>query len=201
MTAEVTFKLVGPLKRSTFSTDASDPTEEVIGDLLHWSWSTRLQICRFSQGLRAELTESNSNSRLNSRRRFSATTYDEHMLVVAAANLQRALRKAKRTVREQATLPESSQRALWLLRNMYEHWDELKRQFRAGSSQLKGAAQKLKKEFPSADPWSCTIDPKTKEVVLADVVALQPFAAELRRLEARLLRLERRRKKQAGGLK
>ena len=51
-------------------------------------------------------------------------------------------------------------------------------------------------------PWSCTIDPKTKEVVLADVVALQPFLP-LNCVVSRhdCLRLERRRKKQAGGLK
>jgi hypothetical protein len=82
---------------------------------------------------------------------------------------------------------------LWLLRNIYEHWDELRRHLRAGTSDAKGAIAKLREEFPAADPWSFTIDPENREIVLADVVALQTLLKELRSLEARVLRLERSR--------
>jgi len=53
---QVTFRLVGPLKRSTFQREAPDPVEEALNDVLHWSWSTRLQISRLRLDVAAELT-------------------------------------------------------------------------------------------------------------------------------------------------
>ena len=117
---------------------------------------------------------------------------DEHLVLIAAANLDRALQKLPKRVRHRVQLPNPTRRALWLLRNIYEHWDELRKQYRSGTQPLRGAAQKLKAEFPNADPWSFTFDPKSGDIILADVVALTPLLGELRRLEARVLRLERR---------
>jgi hypothetical protein len=54
--------------------------------------------------------------------------------------------------------------------------------------------RKLKEAFPAADPWGFMIDRDKDDVIVAGVVPLMPFARELRRIEGRLLRLDRRRK-------
>jgi len=195
-TAKVTLQVVGPMKRSTFQEEHPDPVEEAINDILHWSWSTRLQMHRFGQSLRAEFKAWGARPQVRARRQFSSTSYDEHVLLVAAANLDRALRRAPKAVRLEAQLSESWRRALWLLRNIYEHWDQLRASYRSKGRQLRGGAQKLRAEFPKADPWSFTFDPTSGAIVMADVVPLAPLWKELRLLEARMLRLERRRKKE-----
>lgn len=195
-TVKVTLQVVGPMKRSTFQEERPDPVEESINDILHWSWSTRLQMRRFGQSLQAEFKAWGARPQVHARRQFSSTSYDEHVLLVAAANLDRALRRASEAVRIQAQLSESWRRALWLLRNIYEHWDELRASYRSKGRQLRGAAQKLRAEFPKADPWSFTFDPATGTIVMADVVPLAALWKELRLLEARMLRLERRRRKE-----
>jgi hypothetical protein len=50
----VTLQIVGPMKRSTFQKEAPDPIEQSIQDLLHWSWSTRLQIARLGRSIHGE---------------------------------------------------------------------------------------------------------------------------------------------------
>jgi len=197
-TAKVTLQVVGPMKRSTFQEEAPDPIDEAVNDLLHWSWSTRLQLRRFGQSLRAEFKAWGARPQVRARRQFSATSYDEHAFLVAAANLEGALRRAPKAVRLDAQLPESWRRALWLLRNIHEHWDDLRASYRSKGRQLRGAAQKLRDEFPKADPWSFTFDPGSGAIVMADVVPLESLWKQLRLLEARMLRLERRRKAQKG---
>lgn len=193
--ARVTLQLVGPLRRSTFPQRNADQLEESINDLLHWVWSTRLQIRRLSTSVRVEFKALNWRQGVRRRRKFSNTSYDEHILLVAAANLDRAIGEAPKSIRSQVGLPKSSRRALWLLRNIYEHWDQLRKAYRAGSGNLPAAAAKLKEEFPDADPWSITIEPASGEIVLANVVPLTPLVGELRGLELRLLKLERKRRR------
>lgn len=195
--AQVTFKIVGPMKRSTFPEKSADPVDESINDILHWTWSTRLQIRRLAQSVRSEFKALSWREGVRRRRRFSNTSYDEHILLVAAANLERAITNAPRALRAEVTLPAHSRRALWLLRNIYEHWDELRRVYRGSSTALRGAALKLKTEFPNADPWSFTIDPKRGEIVLANVVPRTPMLGELRALEHRLLKVERKHRRTA----
>jgi hypothetical protein len=195
-TARVTLQIVGPMRRSTFQEEAPDPVAEVINDILHWSWSTRLQLRRFRESLRAEFDAWGLRPQVRARRHFSGTSYDEHTFLVAAGNLDRALRRAPKEMLREIGLSESWRRALWLLRNIYEHWDELRAAYRSRGGQLRGAAAKLRAEFPQADPWSFTFDPADGSIVIADVVPLGPLWKELRLLEARMLRLERRRKRQ-----
>jgi len=187
----VTFRLAGPIKRSTFQRQPPDPIEEALGDVLHWSWSTRLQATRLKRDVSEELTAWGTRRRSQARRAFSATSCDEHLLLVCAANLHRALDRVPKAWRHQLSIPKQSRRGLWLLRNIYEHWDEIRRHFRTGTNDPKGTIQKLRKEFPAADPWSFTIHHESGEVVLADVVAMRTLVRELRELEARVLRLER----------
>lgn len=193
---KVTLKIVGPMKRSTFQEENPDPVKEAVSDILHWSWSTRLQMRRFAQSLRAEFKALGARPRVRARRQFSCTSYDEHVLLVAAANLDRALRRAPKAVRLEAQLSNSWRRALWLLRNIYEHWDELRASYRSKGRHLRGAARLLRAEFPKADPWSFTFDPASGAIVMADVVPLASLWKELRLLEARMFRLERRHNKE-----
>jgi hypothetical protein len=190
----VTFRLQGPIKRSTFQRETPDPVEESLGDVLHWSWSTRMQAARLRQSVSAELIAWNREGRHRTRHAFSKTSCDELLLLVCAANLDRALEKLPKQFRRCILVPKPWRRGLWLLRNVYEHWDELRRHLRAGTDDAKGTVGKLRREFPSADPWSFTIDPESDEVILASVVPLKPLMRELRRLEARILRLERKHK-------
>lgn len=192
--AKLILQIVGPMKRSTFQEEAPDPIEEAINDILHWSWSTRLQIRRFGQSRRDEFKAWGVRPLVHARRQFSGTSYDEHIFLVAAGNLDRALRRAPKPVQLEVQLSESWRRALWLLRNIYEHWDELRASYRSKDRQLRGAAKKLRAEFPDADPWTFTFDPTSGAIVMADVVPLTSLWKELRLLEARMLRLERRRK-------
>lgn len=192
-TFKATLKIVGPIKRSTFGAEAPDRVSQALNDILHWSWATRLQIQRLARSLRTEFRALSTESRLKARRCFSTTTYDEHLVFVAATNLQRAIDRAPRELRSDVRQARLPSRELRLLRNVYEHWDELRQQLRAGATQRTGSAEKLLDEFPDADPWSFTFDPQTGEIVLAGVVQLRPLAKELRRLEARLLRRERAR--------
>jgi hypothetical protein len=161
--------------------------------VLHWSWSIRLQSERLASDIPLELSLFGGTQRLKSRRSFSRTSCDEHLLLVCAANLDRALLKVPKRLRRDIEVSKEARRALWLLRNIYEHWDELRRHLRAGTNDAKGTLLKLRKEFPQADPWSFTIDPARNNIILSDVVNLNELTSELRRLEARVLRLERTR--------
>jgi hypothetical protein len=192
-TIEVTLKPVGPVTRTHFQKKGQDPIEESIGDILHWAWSTRLQIRRLTQSLQSEFQFLGARSFVVMKH-SSNTSYDEHMVLVAAGNLHKALKRAPKAVRIETRLSMKWERALCLLRNIYEHWDKFRSEYRSGSP-LTRAAQKLRSEFPGAEPWSFKIDPSSDDIVIANVVPLKPLWKELRFLEAHLLRLRRRRKK------
>jgi len=53
------------------------------------------------------------------------------------------------------------------------------------------SGEQFLKEFPTGDPWSFTFDPKSGNIVLADVVSLKEFRSDLRKLEAKLSFLEK----------
>jgi hypothetical protein len=188
---------VGPLTRSTFDpAERQDPIEEAVEGALHWSYCTRFQIERFTQNLRQELGALlSTKSRLRQRRRSSDTSYDEHLVFIAAVNLERAVSALPRQLRRQVQTPAVSRQVLRSLRNVYEHWTESRpHYYRAGGRHTKNApaASKLQKQFPNAEPWTSTFDPKSDDVTLAGVVPLTPLMKELRQFEARLLRFENR---------
>ena len=191
-TAKLTLRIVGPIERNTFQREASDPVLETIDDLFHWSSSTRLQIRRLARDLPKDFKAFSWQPGLRRRRRFSETTFDEHALCVAGGNLDRAMKRAPKKLRRELELPESQSRALWLLRNIYEHWDQLRTQYRSGRP-LTGAAAKIQKEFPAAKPWSVTLDPSTGDITVGGVVSLAKLDHELRALESKLSRMMKRR--------
>ena len=195
---QVTLEIVGPMKRSTLAREQQDPIDRAVNDILHWSWSTRLQAQRLTASLGAEFAAWNWRPQVRARRSFSASSYDEHLVFVAAANLSRALDSAPKGLRALTRIADIPARALRLLRDVYEHWDQLRRQVAGDATSISGAAHRLAVEFPCAEPWSLTFDPRTGQVILANVVDLNQLISELRLLEARLLRWERKHRAQTG---
>lgn len=190
----LTLRMSGRVKRSTFDRETPDPIDEALDDVLHWSWSTRRQQERLTTSIRSELKAWATQRRGIARKSFSAASCEEHLLYVCAANLDRALERLPKHLRRELQVSKDTRRVLWLLRNVYEHWDEIRKHLRAGTPDPKGTLTKLHKEFPNADPWSFTIDLDTGEIILADVVSFTQWTPELRKLEARALRLERARR-------
>lgn len=176
----VGFQVVGPLTRSTFPLEApTDAREERLQDARFWSFSTRLQSSRLAHSLKTEFQ--NHGAYWRARDRYGTTSYDEHCLFVAAGNLCRAIQRLAPTDLPVAPLPARTVQQLKLLRNIYEHWDELRPSYRRGP--LRRSAKILRTEFPEAEPWNLQIMPDG-EVLVAKVVSLRELVRELRTLEA-----------------
>lgn len=175
-TIRVTFKMVGPVTRSTLERDDPDPEWERLSDLRYWCTCLRLQMRRLAKSLEAPFP-----AKYSFRAGFEAS-YDEHCLLVAAGNLDRSLRRFRGRARKDYQFPPPTQRALRLLRNIYEHWDELRESFRHGTPS--GAVEKLARKFPEAEPWSIVICPDG-DFLLAGVVSLRSLVRDVRRLEAK----------------
>jgi hypothetical protein len=173
-------RIVGPLKLSSFERDYPDPDWERFSDAQYWCACTRLQVKRLRRSLQDQGPFGRGLYAFD-RRRCGATSFDQHCLFVAGRNLERALQRLGRDARQH--FPKESLRALHLLGNIYEHWDELRSAFRSG--ELVKAAEKLAKEFPGAEPWSLQIFPDG-DVVAANTVSLRKLDRDVRNFEARL---------------
>lgn len=177
---EIKGTVVGPLKRSTLDRGHPDPEWQALGDLLYWSLCFRLQATRLSNSIRSEFPIE-PRPYVHQRKLFAATSYDEHMLLVTAGNLDQALKKAARYLRG-VMLPKEKLRILGLLRNVYEHWHQARETFRAdGPDKIKSALE-LVKSFPQAEPWVLLLYPA--DIVVAGVVSLTEMVKDVRRLEA-----------------
>lgn len=183
-------RVVGPIQRSTLEEKHPDREWEATNDVRYWSYCTRMQAERLGRSFSLELPWNRSQRTVVMERRFSTTSYDEHCLVVAASNLDRALRRAPRTLR-QAGVTDQTRRGLQLLRNVYEHWDELRACYRQGNTKS-GAALKFSKEFPGVEPWTLVFDPDEGDIVIAGLVSVLSLVRDLRNLEARALWEQRR---------
>ena len=173
---------VGPITRSTMDPGRVDPEWEALSDLVYWCWCCRFQAARLQTSLLNEFTYWRKVRHVLAERAFAATSYDEHCLLVAATNLDRALGHSKALIGE-SPIPETTRRSLRLLRNLYEHWDEQRHSFRQGGPEKRRAAKALSEEFPNSKPWTLKLFPDGK-VVLAGAISLDEFMNGLRRLEA-----------------
>jgi len=106
---EFKFKIVGPLKRSTLEAGHPDPEWEALTDVVHWSFCSRLQAERLGKSFLAEVPWWSGLFAFQ-RKRFSTTSYDEHCLMVATGNLDRAMHKGAKYLRE-TPLPTQRLRA------------------------------------------------------------------------------------------
>lgn len=177
----LTFRIVGPIRSSTLERDHPDPEWQALSDLLYWSWCCRLQASRLRHSFLAQFPLG-KRPYVRQRYLFATTSFDEHAFTVAAGNLVKALRRAPKSLRDQH-LSEDTTRALRLLRDIYEHWENMRAAFRKGGPEKTAAAQKLAKDFPEAEPWTIAFH-EDGDIVLAEVVSLSKLVTDLRILEA-----------------
>jgi hypothetical protein len=120
-------------------------------DVLHWSWSLLLQIQRFMES-EAEAWSATPASAAEYAKRMSAEEYDEHMIFIAGNNLITAAKRAREHFPE---IEEGAEveRAIHLLRNVYEHWEETRSTFFDPTVPKKRSSKNLREEFPAARPW------------------------------------------------
>ena len=156
-----------------------DPCE-VLNDVLHWIWSWCLQLERLVESTKLEWA---GGAGSKGRRVFSRTSYDEHALIVAGGNLARALKPAAELFPE---LPIDAQRlkAVRLLRNLYEHWDEQRDAFRIPDVTKRRSAKDFTELFPEGRPWSISYG--AEEWTLCGVLPLDALTRDLKSLEAQI---------------
>lgn len=177
----VTGKLVGPLRRSTFERGEVDREWSAVSDVVYWASSCRLQAHRLVSSYVSEFTAFGKRL-VVAQRMFSTTSYDQHCMAVAAANLDRALERAEPFI-DISRVAGSYRRSLRLLRNIYEHWDELRDAWRTGEVRKGDSAFRLRQEFPEAKPWTLRLE-EDGDVVMAEVLSLKELVSQLRSLEA-----------------
>jgi hypothetical protein len=131
--------------------------------------------------------QGSSDDLASMRRAFSATSYDEHILLVAGANLLRALDRGKEHL-PPISFPSKTLRALDLLRNIYEHWDEQRDAFRLLTLKKTKSGKSFVEEFPDGKPWSMKY--QESSVLLGGVLDLVAFQEGLDDLEAILIEHE-----------
>lgn len=147
-----------------------------LSEVLHWVWSCRLQVKRYVESLQAEMTDHTVLDSVTSRRLFSQSTYDEHVLLLAARNLIRELSRSGKAL-PALRLPASTLRATKVLRDGYEHFHELS--VRTRNDLLRFNASPRRAEF-GADG-----------VVIGGVFNITEFHKALVKLEAELLQFEK----------
>lgn len=166
--------------------------ERAVKDLLHWVWSCQLQIARFTQDLTTEWNEAvAAETDVEARKRFSKTTFDEHMVFVAARHVLRAVEQVGEAGLQEQLPDENLTRAIELLRNIREHWDEQRERFSDPDAELERSGKRFAELYPDANPWSSTITAKGY-LKLGDVVSVDELMDALNRLEEVGLSIEER---------
>lgn len=128
-------------------------------DVLHWVWSCDKQGERLSQS-EAELWKALGGSGSIPPRTFSTADLDAHLLLVAMRNLMLALDRVPDLRQAFPLAPEENERALRLLRDVYEHWDEYVDLHRARMPFPSRSGKSLTEEFPTYQPWSMSYGPE-----------------------------------------
>ena len=172
------------LTRSTVDEGPVEPRGQALTDVLHWTWSWRLQADRLLASTNAQ---GGGDDDVAKRRSFSAASYDEHMLVVAGWNLARAVRRAEELFPSIRMTDQA--KALRLLRNLYEHWDEQRVAFQSDSQPKERSAREFVESFPQGHPWSITYT--QDDWLLGGVVSANAILRDLKAVEREALDLER----------
>jgi hypothetical protein len=180
------------ITRSIIGDEPPDPTEEALNDVLHWVWSWRVQTQRL---LSSTAAEGQAATELDVRRSLSLATYDEHMLVVAGWNLARALARGGSVV-SAVRIAEDKHKALRLLRNLYEHWDEQRPAFQDPAKPKLRSAKEFAELFPKGQPWSITY--MKNDWLLGGVVGINAITDALVSIEGAALEMEKQLRNKGG---
>lgn len=155
-------------------------------DLLHWTWSSLLQLGRYLEDLSTEWSRAAEAE--PPARAFSKTSLEEHLLLVTLRNLIHAHDRSSRQL-PRLPVDDVTLRALRLLRDAYEHWPTERPAFARGLKRDKGAISELARLNPHARPYMVTL---TQEgPVLGGVVQLIDLRDSLEKFEAALLSFDR----------
>jgi len=177
----------GEIRRTTLGTGTPNPRQKALADLLHWVWSCRLQLKRLLHSVKEEGAVMDLPKDRH-RQQFSQTSYDEHMAFVAFGDFSKALEQARPYFPSLSLSPERL-KALCLLRNLYEHWNQHRDTFRSPDLAKVRSGKEFDSAFPAGKPWSLTIQP-SGDILMADLVSLFALDQELQSLEAHLVELE-----------
>ena len=122
--------------------------------VLDWIWGCQTQLERFALSVDSELQILSDEETTDRARRqaWALTRFDQHLLLVAANNLAKAMTKYPDVASEIDELPDPNG-ALELLRNVHEHWDETRDAFR-GEAPMRRSGKRFSESFPGASPWS-----------------------------------------------
>lgn len=181
-TVTLTFQIVGPIRRAVVGDGDPEPRKDRLLDLLQWTWGCRVQLQRLKRSLYTDWWRSSDRSELEKTRRVCISLLDEHLLTIAAGNLEKARARAGRYYRH----IEFSDKLLDLLkklaalRDVYEHWEEHRRVFRGEGRPKSRAAHELSESFPSGSPWAVDYNTDSGDFVLAGIVSLQHLDRELK---------------------
>ena len=172
------------LTRSTIDDKPPNPKEEALNDLLHWIWSWRIQLMRLIDSTNQQ---GQGDTPMDKRRSFSRASCDEHLVLVVGRNVVRAISRAEE-VFPGTDFELAEDKALSLLRNLYEHWDEQKGSFQNASIPKIRSGKEFINSFPSGKPWSITY--VENDWLIGGVVLLNMVSQQLDGIEGKALELE-----------
>jgi hypothetical protein len=153
-----------------------------IGELLHRIWSCRLQLERLIESTHLEWSGGVEFDSLEQGRRFSRTSYDEHLVLVAGRHLVVAV-EIVGSICPQFHFDPKMARQLTLMRNIHEHWDDP-----LSGRRLK-SLEKFEQEFPSARARSISYSPT--DWIIGDVISMGEISKVLDNLESAALPMSR----------
>lgn len=160
--------------------------QRAIDEVLHWLWSTKLQVERLAESTKNEW-ESMGADRIENKRLCSKTSCYEHLLLVTGRNLLRAIDIAK-TYYSKIDLRPETREAIKLLRDIYEHWDEQREAFQNPQVEKTRSGKIFSQCFPLGKPWA--IEYSSSGARLAGALEINSFYEELKSLEELVLEIE-----------
>ncbi len=163
--------------------DSWGSKEEILNELLHWVWSTQLQVQRYLNSMQSELN-SGEAEKYQIMKRCSNTSYDGHMILVSARHLKRALDMLQKEDLD-IEIDKKLLKDLKELRDIHEHWNETKDILRKGDLNRSSSAKSFMKRNPRGRPFSVAFT--ANGLKMAGVVKLNKLLSELNVLEESLI--------------
>lgn len=153
-------------------------------ELLHWVWSWDTQFERLAE---STARDGHGSTSTETRRAFSRTSLDEHLLAVVGGHVVTAIKRFGPDLPD-VGMDKSQLEALRLLRNIYEHWDEQLPSHREGGPPKERSGEEFAKAFPEGRPYSITY--AAGDWLLGGVIPLRALTATLRTLAEGVLAME-----------